>query len=273
MPPTEALRRVAGWLACPHCGLRLGLAGDALGCGRGHRFDVARQGYVNLLGRAAPANADTPAMCEARERFLRSGHYDPIRDAVCRSLGASPGVVEVGAGTGWYLAGVLDRDPTALGLATDVSVAAARRAARAHPRAAAAVADTWGRLPLADGTVTAVLCVFAPRNPDEFERVLAPGGRVVVVVPGPGHLMELRRDLGLLGVGADKVESVTRAFAGRLERHSMETVTRSMSLTGDEATALVAMGPNAFHRPPDPVPACRATLDVTVLTFTRRAPR
>ena len=112
------------WTRCPVCGEPLSAVDGALRCPARHSFDVARQGYVNLLGRAAPANADTAAMLDARARFLASGHYDPIADAVA---GAARGerLAEVGAGTGFYLARVLDAHPEAEGLATDVSVAAA----------------------------------------------------------------------------------------------------------------------------------------------------
>ena len=75
MPPTEALGRVVDWLRCPTCRQPVALAGPSLLCGGGHTFDVARQGYVNLLGRAAPENADTPQMLAARDRFLSAGMH------------------------------------------------------------------------------------------------------------------------------------------------------------------------------------------------------
>lgn len=269
MPPSEALRQVSVWLTCPNCNDSLHLVDASLRCPSGHSFDVAKQGYVNLLGRAAPANADTAAMLAAREQFLGSGHYAPISAAVNAAVAGSGRLVEVGAGTGYYLSSALDAIPGALGLASDVSPMAARRAARAHPRMAAVVADTWAGLPLADGTVDAVLCVFAPRNADEFARVLRPGGLLVVVVPGPNHLVELRLAHGLLDVGKDKLEAVGQQLAGAFTRVSQTEINHSMRLDETQATALVGMGPNAFHASPERIPAATATLQVSVATFRR----
>ncbi len=69
---TEALVRAAGWLRCPVCQSSLSYEAGSLRCPAGHSFDVAKQGYVNLLGKP-PKNADTPDMVAARERFLAGG--------------------------------------------------------------------------------------------------------------------------------------------------------------------------------------------------------
>ncbi|MDO5677980.1 MAG: methyltransferase domain-containing protein [Propionibacteriaceae bacterium] len=255
------------WLACPHCGGPLSRHDGALSCPNHHSFDIARQGYVNLLGHAAPHNADTPAMLDARARFLGSHLYDPIADDVVAAVGKARRIVEVGAGTGFYLGYLLDELPEAIGLATDVSPAAAKRAARAHPRAASIVADTWAGLPLRDGVADAILCVFAPRNSAEFARILAPGGRLVVVVPTAKHLAGLRERHGLLDVSDDKADTVAAAFPGWRSRRS--PVDYQMALTGTLGADLVAMGPNAFHTPPSDIPDEFATVSVTVMTFIR----
>ena len=269
-----ALEAVACWLVCPVCGEAMSLTQRSLVCPARHTFDVARQGYVNLLGRAAPANADTADMAAARDRFLSAGHYAPITAALSAAVPDARRILEVGAGTGHHLAQVLENHPGATGLAADISVPASRRAARAHPRMAAVVADTWAPLPLADSSVDAVLCVFAPRNPSEFARVLRPGGVVVVVVPRPDHLRELREAHSLMDVGEDKVEGLVRSARGHLELVSTREVSHDLDLTAQEATDLVAMGPNAFHTTVS-VPATRTTSSVTcaVLTPTGSWPR
>ncbi|QXT61954.1 putative RNA methyltransferase [Tessaracoccus palaemonis] len=258
------------WTRCPHCSLPLGRVEGSLRCAAGHGYDVARQGYVNLLGRAAPANADTPAMLEARASFLATGRYRPIADAIDSRVGDARRIVEVGAGTGWYLARALDASPAAEGLATDVSVAAAKRCARAHPRMDAVVADTWVGLPVQDGAVDLVLCVFAPRNAADFARILAPGGRLVVVVPRAGHLAELRERDGLLEVADDKADALVASLGDAGWAHlGGERVSGSMDLTAREAADLVGMGPNAFHEHGDAAAPITTTLDVDVLEFAR----
>ena len=256
-----------GWLVCPRCGAPLSRRDGALVCPARHSFDIARQGYVNLLGHAAPANADTPAMVAARDRFLGGGHYAPIAAAVARGAAGARRILEVGAGTGHYLAAALDAAPDAEGLATDVSPAAARRAARCHPRAAAVVADTWAGLPLPDGAVDALLCVFAPRNPAEFDRLLAPTGRLVVAVPAAEHLGELRSRHGLLDVPGDKTAAIAAAWPAWSA--DVEEVRYRLDLTGDQVADLIAMGPNAFHTVPAAPEATGVTVAVDVVTLRR----
>jgi 23S rRNA (guanine745-N1)-methyltransferase len=187
LPP--ALRTVLPALRCPVCGTRLQAEPRrALVCQAGHRFDLARQGFVTLRsGRTDPGTADTPAMVAARERFLSGGHYRPIKAALSATVaealidGPAGLVVDLAGGTGAYLSDVLDALPDRTGLCLDLSRPALQRASRAHPRAAAVGADAWQPLPLADGCAAAVLSVFGPRNPPEIERVLAPGGVLVTV--------------------------------------------------------------------------------------------
>ena len=238
-------------VCCPVCGTAFHRAERAVRCAAGHSVDWARQGYLNLLGRAAPANADTTDMVAARDRFLALGPYDPLADAVIAAVaagaGAAPDVLEVGAGTGFYLSRVLSR-LGGRGVALDVSPAAARRAARAHPDLLAVVADVWRPLPVPTAAYDAIVAVFAPRNPAEFARVLRPGGLVVVATPEPAHLVELRITLGLLDIPADKDDRVGATLAGAFDPGPRRLVRASLSLDEDAVVDLVAMGPNAFHR-------------------------
>lgn len=255
----SALDDVLPLLRCPHCGAGLERAADAVRCEQGHAFDLARQGYLSLLaGAGSPHTGDTAEMVAARERVLAGGHFEPLAEAIGEAVGQavgagagaggaggagragahSPLIVELGAGTGWYLARLLDRFPAARGLALDVSKPALRRAARAHERLAAVTADAWGPLPLRDGVVAVVLNVFAPRNAAEIARVLGAGGRVLLVTAAPGHLKELVGPLGLLNVSERK-----------LEGRSSE-LTWMLNLDRAAARDVAAMGPSAFHVSP-----------------------
>ncbi len=267
--PPPGLLGVVGMLACPVCAAPLTPDAGSLRCPAGHGFDVARQGYVNLLGRAAPRNADTADMVAARDRFLAAGHYDPISEAVTASVAGARRIVDAGGGTGHHLARALDATPDAVGLVVDVSAPAARRAARAHPRMGAVVADTWLALPVRSSAADAVLCVFAPRNPTEFARVLAPGGLLVVVTPNPGHLAEARETLGLIGIHDDKLEAVRRALAAAFEPVATRRIGLGLDLAASEVDDLVTMGPNAFHDHAAAQGRLRVTLDVQVSTFRR----
>lgn len=254
-------------LACPLCGSGLGSVDDSLRCLNGHSFDLARQGYVNLLGGPEPANADTAAMLAARARVHAAGIFEPVASRVAAQVAGRRSLLEVGAGTAHYLTRALGEDPMAMGLALDVSKAAARVAARADSRVAAVVADVWKPLPVRDRCLDAVLCVFAPRNLPEFARVLRPDGALVVVTPRPGHLAGLRDRHGLLQVPPDKAEHLVAAaseFFGLLDTRVLR---RQVPVTAGLAADLIAMGPNAFHRVPEEVAGGSVTIDITVQTF------
>ena len=251
--PGQVLEAVAGYLRCPVCASPVRVAGGRVGCERGHSFDIARQGYVSLTsGRGGPGTGDSAEMVLARERFLGSGHYERLAEAIAGRAAlagrdSGPGIViDLAGGTGYYLARVLDALPERLGACLDLSAPALRRAARAHVRAAAIGADVWQPLPVADGAASLVMSVFGPRNAAEIRRVLVPGGALIVVTPAPDHLRELREPLGLIGIDERKTERLADAY-GDYTTEEVSVVRYSLALDHDGVAAVVAMGPSARH--------------------------
>lgn len=218
-------------------------------CDRGHSFDVAKQGYVNLLHARIPAGtADTAPMVAARVDLLSSGVYLPLADALAKvaSEHIEDGmVIDAGAGTGYYLAHVLDAVPAAYGLALDVSAVALRRAARAHPRAGAAVWNLWEPWPVAGSSASLILNVFAPRNAPQFHRVLTEDGLLVVATPNPGHLRELG-DL-VISVDGSKDARLEDTLGERFTRVDRHDVTQQVALEPAQIRQVVEMGPSAHH--------------------------
>ncbi|WP_017615807.1 putative RNA methyltransferase [Nocardiopsis salina] len=240
-------------LACPVCRAGLTLGVRALSCPGGHTFDLAREGYASVLtGATPPGSGDTKEMVADRLRFQQHGHYDPIGHALARALDVpglseQPLVLDAGGGTGHYLALVLEALPHAHGLTTDVSKFAARKAAKVHPRAGAATADTWRGLPLRTGTADALINVFAPRESGEFHRVLRPDGLLVVVTPDTDHLGELRGPLGLLEVDPRKDERLSRGLHGHFTPQMSAPLRFTLQLDHADAATVVGMGPSARH--------------------------
>ncbi|MFK3620598.1 methyltransferase domain-containing protein [Corynebacterium hesseae] len=255
----------------------------------GHSYDVAKQGYVTLAaGAGLKHQGDDAAMVTARETYLAMGHFAPFVEAVTGAVQDSlesqdaaqqaglnedtaPSLLEVGAGTGYYLAHTLDSIEGARGVGLDISTHAAKHLAKSHERVGAVVADVWERLPLKDDSIHAISVVFAPRNPAEFQRVLAPGGEVIVLTPQSGHLDELREPLGILGVEEGKVERLYAQAEGCLKQ-AADPVDISFPIVLDKASiaAQVGMSPSARHISPEELAERMASLPQT-LTVTAHA--
>jgi 23S rRNA (guanine745-N1)-methyltransferase len=279
-PPLPAA--AVALLACPVCQSELADGGAGLSCPNGHRFDRARQGHLTLLPPGhRPPSGDSAEMVADRMAFLAAGHYAGISRAVGDAVladGSPQRLLDVGGGTGHHLAAALDRLPEAVGVILDSSRYAARRAARAHPRAAAVVADTWARWPLRDAVLDRVLVVFAPRNGAETVRVLRPEGRLVVVTPAHDHLRELMGPLELLTVDPDKAVRLAAALEPHLEPVTTTGHREELLLGHDAVATLVGMGPHARHLAADRLAAglsalpepIRVTVAVQVATYRPR---
>ena len=164
---------------CPVCGAALAPQGAAWRCVQGHCFDVARQGYVNLLTvtqKHSRHPGDTREMVAARRAFLDAGWYAPIAktlaDLVRRFCPAAEAVLDAGCGEGYYLS-QLGWIPERWGI--DISRDAVRYAA-VRDRSAHWLTATAAHLPFADCGFDCVLCMFALTAGAEFFRVLRPGG-------------------------------------------------------------------------------------------------
>lgn len=248
-------RKEIALLACPFCQRGLRQVGAALKCESGHSFDMAKEGYVNLL--VQKRVGDTKEMLKARRGFLESGLYAPLSDALNELVRAHvPDMVgpryilDAGCGEGYYLdrlqcAFAARQDDCYIGL--DVSKEAIRMAARRYPQLFFVVADVKQRLVLADSAFHVVLNIFAPRNPDEFARVIVRGGILIVVIPGPEHLLSLRAALGLLSIEEQKEQHVKEQFAGHFEFVTSSRVVYAMHLDREQVEQVVMMTPNYWH--------------------------
>ncbi|MEU8517269.1 putative RNA methyltransferase [Kitasatospora sp. NPDC048722] len=275
------LQDIEPYLACPHCAQPLARHERSLRCPAGHSYDLAKQGYVSLLaGDAHTGTGDTADMVAARADFLAAGHYGPIADALAEAAASADPeglVADLGAGTGHYLAHVLDALPGRPGAALDISKYALRRAAKAHPRIGAVVCDAWRPLPLLDGSAGLVLNVFAPRNGPEIRRVLRPGGTLLLVSPTPRHLRELVAALGLLSVDEEKQRRIDEKLGPYLTPEGRREVEFTLRLGPQDVRTVVGMGPSAWHTDPERLAAALAglpepvevTASVTVAVYRR----
>ena len=181
-------------MLCPVCAAALERRGNAWRCAQGHSYDVARQGYVNLLPvqrKHSLHPGDTPEQLHARRRFLEAGFYAPIADAVCTLLAGADTLLDVGCGEGWYLRRFGAAFPGAERWGLDISRDAVRLAAGAD-KAGHYLVATASHLPFADGSFAALISLFALTLPAEYARVLTPGGLFLQALAEPDHLNGLK---------------------------------------------------------------------------------
>ena len=241
---------------CPHCGAQLKKDGGSVRCEKGHSYDYAREGYLYLLDaeqKHSLSPGDDKQMVAARAAFLEKGYYAPLRDALvslaCRYAPENTVFLDAGCGEGYYTAALHE----ALGragkaphtLAVDISKFAVKRAAKRCKAAEAAVASVY-RLPVADHSVDLLLDCFSPLAPEEFRRVLKPGGVFLYVVPGARHLYQMKEVLYDAPYENEERDEVYEGFT----LLATVPVTGSISLPSQEdIAALFAMTPYAWKSP------------------------
>jgi 23S rRNA (guanine745-N1)-methyltransferase len=218
-------------LACTvrNCGLPLEPGDRTYLCARAHSYDIARSGYVNLLqpqDRRSRHAGDSNEAVAARAALLEAGVGRTLIDAIVdKSLSLDlperPVITDLGSGTGDALAAIGERRAIA-GVGIDLSTAAADHAARRFPPYTWVVANADRRLPLLDGSVDLVLSLNGRRNPEETARILKPGGILLIVLPAPDDLIELRTLVQGAGVQRERGDALVAAH-----RQWFEVIDRS----------------------------------------------
>ena len=174
---------------CPVCKQPLKLNNRSLVCSNGHSFDIAKQGYVNLLMSNKQGNhGDDKLMVNSRQSFLEKGFYAPMREKVNEILGSGSTVLDAGCGEGYYTS-LFAENNFVFGI--DVSKEALKKAAKKAPSASFAVASIY-EMPFSDSSLDVCINIFAPDSQSEYLRVLKKGGRLITVTPMAEHLMELK---------------------------------------------------------------------------------
>lgn len=209
---------------CPVCQQSLIEEGKAWHCENNHHYDLAKQGYCNLLlanQKASATPGDDANMLQARHAFLTAGHYQPVSDAVnqlitkhCDTLNQ---VLDLGCGEGYYLAGLKQHlnNPDAQYYGTDISKQALKLAARHHKSIDWFVAAAKNQ-PFLDHQLDLILNIFAPADWNEMQRILKPDGHVLLAVAGSNHLQSLR-ELIYESVNAHHPERFLEKFGDAFE--------------------------------------------------------
>jgi 23S rRNA (guanine745-N1)-methyltransferase len=180
-------------------------------CKRGHSFDLARRGYLNLLQpqeRRSKEPGDTAAAVAARRRLHDIGVTRPLLDGITEMLKpvSDDVVLDAGCGDGFYL-GSMAEEAGFDAHGVDISIPAIDLAARRYPQCEWIVANADRFLPYADRSFSIAMSITGRMNAEEFRRVLRKDGRLLVALAAPDDLIELR------GAGRDRVARTVKTFA------------------------------------------------------------
>ena len=253
-------------LLCPVCGEQLNLSGKQYLCPNRHSFDVARQGYVNLLTvqqKHSLNPGDTREQVLSRREFLEAGFYAPIAEtliAEAKALGITGQILDVGCGEGYYsarLADALEAPLTGL----DISKEAVRCAAAKY-KGKQWLCATAAHIPVEDGSVSLLTSLFALTLPQEFARVLQEGGYYFQVLAAEDHL------LGLKGIIYDELIFRDKDSVPELPGFTrLESIPIRFTFTveGEQIRNLFSMTPHVFRIGKE---GARRLQETTVLTDT-----
>lgn len=240
---------------CPKCGKELKREGGSFVCENGHTYDLAKEGYVNLL-LANKKNSKNPGdnklMAAARDKFLSGGSYDFLAERLAGVISEIKGTREIklldcGCGSGYYLRRIL-RLGRLDAAGVDISKEAVKIAAKQDKTSFYAVASVY-ELPFEDECFDVAVCVFSPYAFSEYARVLKRGGRLIVVYPAEKHLLEIKRKLY-----KDSVYENDKAVTSPLfDLASEEVITDKFYAGGDDLKALLEMTPYFYRTRPEEI--------------------
>ncbi len=239
-------------IVCPVCRLPLDRQAKVWSCANRHSFDVAREGYVNLLlaqQKNSPSPGDSADSLQARRAFLDGGHYAPMREAASALIGQIDAhrIVDIGCGEGYYTSAFAGPQREVAGI--DIAKPAIQLAARRY-RDMGWLVGSGAALPVADRSLDLVTNLFTQLHVGEMRRALQPGGHVLVVTPGAAHLQALRAGL-FETVQPHEPDKFVGEFSDGFELVHREELTVPIALDATSLRQLLAMTPYVWKARPE----------------------
>lgn len=266
----ESFNKHSYLFCCPVCGANMNLnEGGSLCCCNQHSFDLARQGYVNLLVGKMRTSKYDQTLFSARHELHRTGFFNKLIFTLASAIsahvnlctGEQLAILDAGCGEGSHLAQLVEQIKVSgqpvIGVGLDIAKDGVRLAAATHSDLLWCVADL-ARSPLQASQFDVVLNVLSPANYAEFQRLLCPRGIVIKVVPGADYLQELRK---ALYANSDKEsyqnEDSREQFSQHFELLAEQQINYQQKLTAASLEQLLQMTPLAWSAKPAAIEAVR----------------
>lgn len=248
---------------CPLCSEPLALIERTYRCSHSHSFDLAKEGYINLLPvqhKGSKDPGDNKEMMIARRQFLDAGHYQPLREKVATLLNEhiqqiekkeikenpSPqnSVLDIGCGEGYYTAFFAKEPNVSICHGLDISKSMIRSAAKRYKNTHFLVASSQ-RLPFSDASLDAITRIYAPCDPLELNRTLKKGGIFITVTPAARHLYQLKEKI----YNEVRLHESTAENLPQFRLIDENRLSYTMRLNSQDAMTLLQMTPFAWRAP------------------------
>ena len=228
---------------CPKCKQKLAQRGSSLYCLNNHCFDIAKEGYVNLMlanDKHSLNPGDNDDMVVARDLFLNKGYYSEMAQAVSSIVSKKEIILDAGCGTGYYTKQINAKEIYGI----DISKKAVKIAAKKDSSISFAVSSVFNT-PFKDNTFDAIVSIFSPLAFEEFARIIKEDGIVVCVYPGEMHLIELKKAI----YGDETILNDKAVLSDIFTSIEKQNVKGRMLLNKDDISNLVRMTPYFYTTP------------------------
>ena len=238
------MKGVVVLLRCPVCNLPLQKENRTMRCERNHSFDLAKEGYVNLLrsNKNGDLIGDDKISARCRQDFLNKGYYAALQNALVALFRDKSGsLLDICCGEGYYTSALGENKGLSV-YGFDISREMVRLAAK-RGNGTYFVAN-MASIPVQDGSFDYATHLFAPFNEKEFARILKPGGKLYTVIPGKEHLFGLKEAVYDTPYYNDEKLPETQ----ELKLVGTQTVNANITLASQEdIDAVFRMTPYYFH--------------------------
>lgn len=185
-------------IICPVCSQEIEKKEKSYCCDNGHSFDIAKEGYVNLLAgkhKSGSLIGDNKEMAKSRRNFLEKGYYDflaqKIADIIVSQKKDNPNVLDISCGEGYYT-DLISRLSCTNVTGFDISKEMVKLAAKKYHNNFFFVANN-ASIPIESESIDIGYQICAPFNEKEFSRILKKDGIIISVVPAKKHLWSLKK--------------------------------------------------------------------------------
>lgn len=264
-------------IVCPVCNSLLHTKNKISICENNHSFDHAKEGYLNLLlsnKKHSKNPGDSVEMITARRDFLTSGAYEQLIPLLNSKISeylsgrGSCNILDSGCGDGYFTRSIANfagksNKLTCYGI--DISKPAIKIAAKMDNHASYIIANAMLEMPFIDNSIDIILSILAPRNIDEFNRILKQDGILLIGIPGEFHLMELRSLLMEENISFnEKSKNVIAKFAPKFTFKNIEEVNYKITLSNEQLRNLIHMTPMYWKSAPSAINNALALESLTI---------